>query len=436
MEFNELGLDRKTLKGVVEAGYILPTAIQSQVIPEVLKGHDVFASAQTGSGKTASFALPILVQLEKGRRRAKLPRCLVLSPTRELAYQANETFQILGKHHDLNTAVIIGGESMVLQERQLKKSVDILIATPGRLLDLFERGKLILNAIEMIVLDESDRMLDMGFLPEIERLLKLMPVKHQKMMFSATVPKQIKKLAAQFLVDPVEVKIDPPSKASDNIEQFVCKTSSDGRKKRSELRTLIAQKDIKNAIIFCNRKKDVSTLSGSLNRYKLNAAPLHGDIPQSKRKKTLDAFRSGELNILVASDVAARGIDVESLPFVINFDIPLQVEDYIHRIGRTGRAGSKGCAFTFIGDKEAKALANLEKHLKTKLKECVIDQPKEPKKKVVKKADKAKTEGVQREMPHEGQKGKTRSRRNQKTIIGFGDEIPAFMHIVGQLAEK
>ncbi|MFN7710315.1 MAG: DEAD/DEAH box helicase [Holosporales bacterium] len=371
MNFSSLGLSQETLLGVQDAGYETPTPIQAQVIPIVLQLRDVFGCAQTGTGKTASYTLPLLDVLASSRARARLPRALVLAPTRELAIQVQESLELYGRHHKVKTAVLIGGESVYEQERKLSRAVDVLIATPGRLLDLFERGRIILTNIQLLVIDEADRMLDMGFVPDVEKIVSLLPKTRQTLFFSATASDEIRALSLKFLLNPAEVTITPTSRTAETIEHV--KVLVPAENKRKALRHLLESEQVSSAIIFCNRKKDITTLVTSLKRYGYKAAPLHGDLHQSKRNETLDAFRAGEINLLIASDVAARGIDVESLNFVFNFDPPTSPEEYVHRIGRTGRAGRSGKAFTFVGQEDLNAMQNIEKLLDQPISELSLD---------------------------------------------------------------
>lgn len=364
MTFKDFNLSVETLKGIEDLGYTHPTEIQQQVIPQVLLKRDLCGVAQTGSGKTGSFVIPILELLKASRQRARMPRCLVLVPTRELAHQVEQAFSQLGKHHKLKQAVVIGGESPVLQERKFRAGVDVVIATPGRLLDHYERGNIILHAVEIIVIDEADRMLDMGFIPDIERIMvALSHQDRQTLCFSATMPAPIKKLVDEFLTDPVSISFDHKTQTAETISQFFIRTPSDPKEKRQVLRDLLEQEQIKSAIIFCNRKLDVSTVTRSLTHYKLNAAALHGDLKQSLRTKTLESFKNGDIQYLVASDIAARGLDVEDLPYVINFDLPINPEEYVHRVGRTGRAGRSGKAYSFVGSTDEGDLSKFKKFI-------------------------------------------------------------------------
>jgi superfamily II DNA/RNA helicase len=344
MNFADLGLSQEVLQAVADAGYTAPTPIQEQAIPHVLTGRDVLGCAQTGTGKTAGFTLPMIDILAAGRARARLPRSLILEPTRELAAQVANAFETYGKHHKLSMALLIGGESFADQERKLDRGVDVLIATPGRLIDLFERGKVLLSDVKILVIDEADRMLDMGFIPDVERIVSLLPRIRQTLFFSATMPPEIRRLADAFLMNPKEISVAPPASPAALVAQHLLTVSAG--EKREALRRLIRAEDVKNAIIFCNRKRDVDILNRSLAKYGLNSAALHGDMPQPKRTETLERFKEGEIRLLVASDVAARGLDIQGMSHVFNFDVPIHAEDYVHRIGRTGRAGREGRAFT------------------------------------------------------------------------------------------
>jgi superfamily II DNA/RNA helicase len=363
MSFENLGLSPKVVSAVSAAGFDAPTPIQAQAIPLVVSGRDVLGIAQTGTGKTASFVLPMLTRLERGRARARMPRSLILEPTRELAAQVAEHFEILGKSHKLTVALLIGGVSYDEQDRKLDRGADVVIATPGRLLDHFERGKLLLNGIEILVVDEADRMLDMGFIPDIERICKLLPFTRQTLFFSATMPTEIKRLVDNFLHRPERVEIAPQSTAAATIVQRLKKAPDDAAGKREALRALMRESDVKNAIIFCNRKKDVGVVHRSLLKHGFNVGALHGDLDQHQRTATLEAFRNGSIAFLAASDVAARGLDIPDVSHIFNYDVPIHPEDYIHRIGRTGRAGREGFAAMLVTPKDMKALKAIEKML-------------------------------------------------------------------------
>ena len=370
-KFSDLALDPRVLQAVAEAGYETPTPIQAQAIPPALKGQDVLGIAQTGTGKTASFVLPMITLLGQGRARARMPRSLVLAPTRELAAQVAENFETYAKHTKLTKALLIGGVSFGEQDKLIDRGVDVLIATPGRLLDHFERGKLMLNGVQIMVVDEADRMLDMGFIPDIERIFQLTPFTRQTLFFSATMAPEIERITNTFLTNPAKIEVARQATASLTIIQALIQVTPARRDqsfadKRAVLRALIRAEGeaCTNAIIFCNRKMDVDVVAKSLKQHGFNASPIHGDLDQSMRTKTLDEFREGTLHLLVASDVAARGLDIPAVSHVFNFDVPSHPEDYIHRIGRTGRAGRMGKAYTIAvpsDDKYLKAIENLVK---------------------------------------------------------------------------
>src|SRR4249919_2498012 len=362
MPFSHLGLSAKVLSAIETAGYKTPTPIQDQAIPHVLARRDVLGIAQTGTGKTAAFVLPMLTMLEQGRARARMPRTLILEPTRELAAQVEDSFDKYGKNHKLNVALIIGGVSFDDQDNKLMRGVDVLIATPGRLLDHFERGRLLMSGVELLVIDEADRMLDMGFIPDIERICKLVPFTRQTLFFTATMPPEIRRITEQFLHNPVKVEVAKPATTVAAILQQLVKTGREPHDKRDTLRrTIRASANFKNAIIFCNRKREVAQLHRSLVRHGFNAAALHGYLDQSARTAALDSFRSGEVKLLIASDVAARGLDIPDVSHVFNFDVPHHADDYVHRIGRTGRAGKTGTAITIVSSMDSKSMAAIEK---------------------------------------------------------------------------
>ena len=343
VKFNELGLDPKILKALDDMGYEKPTPIQAKAIPAALQQRDVLGIAQTGTGKTGAFTLPTMHKLASGRARARMPRCLIVCPTRELAAQVAENVEQYGKYLKLEMALLIGGVSFAEQDKKLMRGVDILIATPGRLLDQFERGKILMTGVQTLVVDEADRMLDMGFIPDIERIFELTPFTRQVLFFSATMPNEIKRLVDQFLHQPVSIQIARTNMTAKTVTQKIVRMpSSDSKQKRTALRWLIENNDVDNGIVFCNRKKDVDIVAKSLTVHGISSAPIHGDLAQSLRTQTLEKFKSGEIKILVASDVAARGLDVPSVSHVFNYDVPNHSEDYVHRIGRTGRAGRKG----------------------------------------------------------------------------------------------
>ena len=458
-KFSDLNLNPKVLKAVVEAGYEQPTPIQAGAIPPALEGKDVLGIAQTGTGKTASFTLPMLSLLARGRARARMPRSLVLCPTRELAAQVAENFDSYSKHLKLTKALLIGGVSFKEQDALIDKGVDVLIATPGRLLDHFERGKLLLTGVQIMVVDEADRMLDMGFIPDIERIFSLTPFTRQTLFFSATMAPEIERITNTFLSAPAKVEVARQATASETIEQTVVMFKGSRRdraasEKRKVLRSIIDSEGEKctNAIIFCNRKVDVDIVAKSLKKYKYDAAPIHGDLDQSQRMRTLDGFRDGSLRILVASDVAARGLDVPSVSHVFNFDVPGHAEDYVHRIGRTGRAGREGRALTICEPRDEKALAAIEaliqkdiERLENPLKKSEPKAKPEPKAEakvetkaeVSKKAEpkekanvvELKADEPKQEKPRNNNRGRRgRGRRDDEpSPLGMGDHLPSFI---------
>ena len=373
MTFETLGLSDDVLKAVADAGYTEPTPIQKQAIPVVLMGRDILGCAQTGTGKTAGFVLPMIDILAQGRAKARMPRSLIIEPTRELAAQVAENFKIYGKYNKLSMALLIGGTSFTDQERALNRGVDVLIATPGRLLDLFGRGKILLSDTKLLVIDEADRMLDMGFIPDVEKIVSLLPKIRQTLFFSATMPPEIKRLADAFLMNPKEISVDPPATAAEMVEDFLAVMPSDDSTKRRALRKLLESENAKNALIFCNRKRDVDTLHRSLSRSGFNTAALHGDLAQATRTQTLQDFRDGKITYLVASDVAARGLDIRDLSHVFNFDVPYNAEDYVHRIGRTGRAGKAGRAFTLAFPEDGKYIAAIIKLIGREIEEIEVE---------------------------------------------------------------
>ncbi|WP_437438571.1 DEAD/DEAH box helicase [Ruegeria arenilitoris] len=450
-KFNDLNLNPKVLKAIEEAGYETPTPIQEGAIPPALEGRDVLGIAQTGTGKTASFTLPMITLLARGRARARMPRSLVLCPTRELAAQVAENFDTYTKHLKLTKALLIGGVSFKEQEALIDRGVDVLIATPGRLLDHFERGKLLLTGVQIMVVDEADRMLDMGFIPDIERIFSLTPFTRQTLFFSATMAPEIERITDTFLSAPARIEVARQATASETIEQGVVmvkggRRDREGSTKRKVLRALIDAEGDKctNAIIFCNRKTDVDITAKSLKKYGYNAAPIHGDLDQSQRMKTLDGFRDGSVRLLVASDVAARGLDIPSVSHVFNFDVPSHPEDYVHRIGRTGRAGREGKAITICSARDEKALDAIEKLIQKEIPR--LDNPvqaepaeaedKKPEKKLrastrkdeVKK-DKPAKDAASNDKPAKEKRGKGRGRRDDggPAVVGMGDHLPSFI---------
>ncbi len=440
-KFSDLALDPKVLQAVAEAGYETPTPIQEQAIPHALEGRDVLGIAQTGTGKTASFTLPLITLLSKGRARARMPRSLVLAPTRELAAQVAENFDIYAKHTKLTKALLIGGVSFGEQDKLIDRGVDVLIATPGRLLDHFERGKLLLTGVQVMVVDEADRMLDMGFIPDIERIFQLTPFTRQTLFFSATMAPEIERITNTFLTAPARVEVARQATTSENIEQKLIEVKPSRKdrgfaEKRAVLRALIKAEGeaCTNAIIFCNRKMDVDVVAKSLKAHGFNAAAIHGDLDQSHRTKTLDAFRDGTLHLLVASDVAARGLDIPAVSHVFNFDVPSHPEDYVHRIGRTGRAGRKGKAYTLATPADEKYLANVESLVKQQ-----IPRGENPMANVVAEVDEApapapaRTKRRDESRPQERRddrredRGNRRGDRRDGPVVGMGDHVPDFI---------
>ncbi|WP_375659211.1 DEAD/DEAH box helicase [Bartonella sp. MR30HLJHH] len=456
--FDDLGLSAKVINAVKSAGYTTPTPIQSETIPHVLQRKDVLGIAQTGTGKTASFVLPMLTLLEKGRARARMPRTLILEPTREIAAQVEENFDKYGINHRLNVALLIGGVSFELQDRKLERGADVLIATPGRLLDHCERGKLLLMGVEILVIDEADRMLDMGFIPDIERICKLTPFTRQTLFFSATMAPEITKLTKQFLHSPVSVEVTKASSTATTITQRLVKSGSKSWDKRAVLRELIHNEgaELQNAIIFCNRKRDISELFRSLVRHNFSVGALHGDMDQYSRMSTLADFKDNKLTLLVASDVAARGLDIPAVSHVFNYDVPTHAEDYIHRIGRTGRANRSGKAFTIVTKADQKYINAIEEMSNEKIEwlngdfstliaddqteDIVVKKKssksskktaqKEPVAHTKKSVEENKTEYVKNANNKEKPSEQQRPRKNKNyTPLGFGDDIPAFMLI-------
>ena len=424
MGFAELGLGEKILKAIDEMGFKEPTPIQAKAIPVALMARDVLGLAQTGTGKTASFTLPMIEMLAGGRAKARMPRSLILTPTRELAAQIADNFDQFGKHHKLTKTLLTGGTSMNEQIKSLEQGVDVLIATPGRLLDLFNRGNIILADIKILVIDEADRMLDMGFIPDLEKIVSLIPPLRQTLFFSATMPKAITKLADQYLSNPKTIKVAATSKPAENVEQFLVHLKS-SKEKNDALKELIQQENVQNAFIFCNRKRDIDGVVKDLSKMGYQVDSIHGDIEQKYRTKTLDAFKKGEVSLLVCSDVVARGIDISGVSHVFNYDVPINAEDYIHRIGRTGRAGKSGRAFMLVTSRDKKLLDNVEKLLKNPIKEIKlsgIEQPgkQENQKKSTSSKDTTKAPRKKRE-----DNAANDSIPNKK-VKGFGGDMPDF----------
>ena len=398
MSFADLGLSDQLLRAIADSGYDVPTPIQKGAIPSVLMGKDLIGIAQTGTGKTAGFVLPMIDILAEGRSRARMPRSLILEPTRELAAQVAENFEKYGKYHKLSMALLIGGVQMGDQVKALEKGVDVLIATPGRLMDLFGRGNILLTGCHLLVIDEADRMLDMGFIPDIEEICTKLPRQRQTLLFSATMPPPIKKLADKFLTDPKTIEVARPATANVNIEQRLVMTRGD--KKRDVLRSILRAEEFRNAIVFCNKKTTVRELYTSLKRSGFAVGQIQGDMDQSDRIAEFDRFKNNDINILVASDVAARGLDVKNVSQVVNFDVPWQPDDYIHRIGRTGRAGAKGIAITLATREDNEAVAGIEKLTGMKLPRSDGDAP--------------VAEVLPEEVPREPRPAKARSRGRSK----------------------
>lgn len=455
-KFTDLNLDKKVLKAIEDVGYETPTPIQAGAIPPALEGRDVLGIAQTGTGKTASFTLPMITRLSKGRARARMPRSLVLAPTRELAAQVAENFDLYAKHTRLTKALLIGGVSFKEQDILIDKGVDVLIATPGRLLDHFERGKLLLTGVQIMVVDEADRMLDMGFIPDIEKIFQLTPFTRQTLFFSATMAPEIERITNTFLSAPERIEVARQSTTSDTIAQALVEFTPSRRaretafkEKREVLRALIEQEgeSCTNAIIFCNRKMDVDVVAKSLVKHGLDAAPIHGDLEQSARTRTLDGFRDGDLRFLVASDVAARGLDIPAVSHVFNFDVPSHAEDYVHRIGRTGRAGRKGKAIMISVPADEKLLAAIEGLVQMEIPRLESPwSPQAPKPRRKPAADKADTPAAetvaavvtdtpmpdpadQAEKPARSRRGGRgrRERDDGPKVVGMGDHVPSFI---------
>ncbi len=442
MTFADLGLSDHVVGAVTDAGYETPTPIQEQAIPVVLMGRDVLGCAQTGTGKTASFTLPMIDVLSAGRAKARMPRSLILCPTRELAAQVANHFTLYGKNSMLTMALLIGGVAYNDQVKQLDRGVDVLIATPGRLIDHLDRGKVMLNDVKILVIDEADRMLDMGFIPDVERIITHLPVLRQTLFFSATLDRGIGKLANAFLINPKEIAVAPPSTTAETVKQHIIYT--DIGSKRIALRVLLDQEDVTNALIFCNRKRDCGVVHRSLLRHGYDAVVLHGDMSQPMRTETLEKFKAGDARFLVASDVAARGLDIAGLSHVFNFDVPTQAENYVHRIGRTGRAGRDGRAFTIATNDDQKYVSAITRIIKKDLIVIELD--------LLAAERAAGRPGVQRGRPHSGRpkeqttstdgtrrhrgKGSASAPPREKMpppvaanapTIGMGDHVPAFM---------
>ncbi|MEM9839609.1 MAG: DEAD/DEAH box helicase [Pseudomonadota bacterium] len=434
------------MQGIADAGYEIPTPIQAKAIPEAIKGRDVLGIAQTGTGKTAAFTIPMIHRLARGRAKARMPRTLILAPTRELAAQVSESFEKYGKYHKLSMALLIGGVSFKDQEMALTRGVDVLIATPGRLLDHFERGKLLLTGLEVMVVDEADRMLDMGFIPDIERIFKLTPFTRQTLFFSATMPPEITRLTDQFLSAPARVEVSRPAQTAETITQKIIRLPrNDDSMKRACLRKLIDDAEgLQNGIIFCNRKRNVDIVAKSLQKHGYDARPIHGDLAQSFRMETLQKFRDGELKLLVASDVAARGLDIPEVSHVFNFAVPVNSDDYVHRIGRTGRAGRKGTALMMVTPADDKSYASVlrttkmdgidELDLGEFIKSYKDEKDERPRRG---RSDRSEKSEGRSERSDRGGRGRGRGRRGDDVpamshpdnVKGFGDHVPDFMKV-------
>jgi len=432
MTFADLGLSDELLRAVDDSGYPEPTPIQRAAIPSVLMGKDLIGIAQTGTGKTAGFVLPMIDILHEGRSRARMPRSLILEPTRELAMQVAENFEKYGKYHPLSMALLMGGVQMGDQVKALEKGVDVLIATPGRLMDLFQRGKIMLTDCKLLVIDEADRMLDMGFIPDIEEICSKLPKSRQTLLFSATMPPPIQKLASKFLTDPKQVEVARPATANVNIEQRLVKVSAD--KKKDALKDLLRADELKNAIVFCNRKTTVRELTTSLRRSGFAAGQIHGDMEQAERIAEFDRFKKDEINILVASDVAARGLDVKGVSHVLNFDVPWQPDDYVHRIGRTGRAGAKGIAITLATKADGEAVERIEKLTGHKI-ESAGAAPERKAEAKAKPEPRAKAEPKRRAPERKSEERKPDKQREERSTIvedidnDWNGPLPSFLSV-------
>ncbi|MCE7885961.1 MAG: DEAD/DEAH box helicase [Alphaproteobacteria bacterium PRO2] len=431
MHFTDLGLSENILKAVAECGYDTPTPIQAQAIPIILMGRDIVGLAQTGTGKTAGFTLPMIEILQGGRAKARMPRSLILSPTRELAAQIAENFDTYGKYAKLTKALLVGGTSMDEQIKKLDRGVDVLIATPGRLLDLFERGKILLSDIKILVIDEADRMLDMGFIPDIEKIVSRLSPIRQTLLFSATMPPEIRKLTQKFQSSPKEVSVAPTSSTSERVTQFLVNTHP--KDKLSVLDKLIRKEEVKNAFIFCNRKRDMGGVVQYLQRKGYAAKGINGDMEQSARTKTLAEFKEGKVTMLVCSDVAARGLDVDDVSHVFNYDVPFNAEDYVHRIGRTGRAGKEGRAWMLASRDDQKYVDAIEKLIKQKITVENVEAGREQDSRSPRE-ERPRSEGPRENRPQKPQQRENRPQQARprdnapadKAVQGFGDEMPGF----------
>lgn len=438
MKFDELGLAPEIMTAINDAGYTTPTPIQAEAIPHVIAGRDVLGIAQTGTGKTASFTLPMIHRLMKGRAKARMPRTLILEPTRELAAQVADNFDVYGKNTKLTKALLIGGVSFGDQEKAIMRGADVLIATPGRLLDHVERGGVLLRGVEVLVIDEADRMLDMGFIPDIERIVKLLPFTRQTLFFSATMPPEITRLTQQFLSAPARVEVAPPSSTNDNVSQRLISVSK--TQKLKTLKKLFDEEDVTNGIIFCNRKRDIGDLLNALQKSGYPAVSLHGDMDQHMRLKMLDKFKCGEATYLIASDVAARGLDIPAVSHVFNYDVPTHAEDYVHRIGRTGRAGRKGAAITLFSKEDGKYIDSIEKLINRKI--DVLKSNDTPEDVTTEKEEKAaskpprKNDGDKKGNEKGERKGLAAFSKNKKNKKENSDAIPKASHANDKPVQK
>ena len=438
MKFDELGLAPEIMTAINDAGYTTPTPIQAEAIPHVIAGRDVLGIAQTGTGKTASFTLPMIHRLMKGRAKARMPRTLILEPTRELAAQVADNFDVYGKNTKLTKALLIGGVSFGDQEKAIMRGADVLIATPGRLLDHVERGGVLLRGVEVLVIDEADRMLDMGFIPDIERIVKLLPFTRQTLFFSATMPPEITRLTQQFLSAPARVEVAPPSSTNDNVSQRLISVSK--TQKLKILKKLFDEEDVTNGIIFCNRKRDIGDLLNALQKSGYPAVSLHGDMDQHMRLKMLDKFKGGEATYLIASDVAARGLDIPAVSHVFNYDVPTHAEDYVHRIGRTGRAGRKGAAITLFSKEDGKYIDSIEKLINRKI--DVVKSIDTPEDVTTEKEEKAaskpprKNDGDKKGNEKGERKGLAAFSKNKKNKKENSDAIPKASHANDKPVQK
>jgi len=456
--FAGLGLSEALLDAVTKAGYSIPTPIQEKAIPYVLQGRDLLGCAQTGTGKTAGFTLPLIDMLSGGRARARMPRSLILEPTRELAAQVSENFVKYGVNHKLTMALLTGGTSMAEQERKLDRGVDVLVATPGRLIDLMERGKIIMADVKVLVIDEADRMLDMGFIPDIDTIVKRLPPLRQTLFFSATMPPEIRRLADRFLQNPKEISVSRPAHTADTIDQAILRSAPEAKEKRAALRALLRQETPQSALVFCNRKRDVAIVHRSLERHGFDAKALHGDMSQPARTETLETFRAGKVKILVCSDVAARGLDIPAVSHVFNYDVPSHPEDYVHRIGRTGRAGRSGKAFMLVTKTDSRTYAKLLTLIKMEPREITMPDVEAPREEEAQSAEAPAPKGRSRAPSprpsapsgrHAAKPSRSSGRRRggrdgdaepsdepHNPTPSFGDHTPAFLLRVPPMAQR